>query len=115
MKEKKLEISNNLQDLDATRLLVKTTAGNLLFHNKTDKYPQRFKSWAKNTNGEHLENLVDALLSAVAYAIATGKVTTTIRTESLDRVQGIADGILLVQEWIRVYASETRIITEDEE
>lgn len=114
MKEKNLEKSNDLQNLDATRLLVKTTASNLLFHNKTDKYPQRFKSWAKNTNGEHLDNLVDALLSAIAYAIATGKITTTIRTDNLDRIQGMADGILLVQEWIRVYASETKVTTEED-
>lgn len=118
MKEEKLKKSSNLQDLDALQFQVKTNALNVLFDGKSPKYQQRFKSWAKSVHGEHLDNLVDALLSSVAYIIATGKAEDIVgmdKKTTIEYLQGQVQGILTLQNWIRQYASETKITTEEED
>ena len=117
MKEKNLENSNNLQDLDALLLKVKSNAVNALFDDKSPKYDQRFKSWAKETQGEHFDNLVDALLTGIANILVRGQHESVQGFDSNASViflRGQVQGILTVQEWIRTYASETKIITEED-
>lgn len=80
---------------------VHTEAIDALFHGKTHAYTKRFKSWAQRTQGEHLENLVNALLSNLAFTIAVG----TKSGVSDDRLRGRADGILLIKQFIKLHAS----------
>lgn len=95
-------------EITALPFKVKAGAVNLLLHGKSPKYEERFKSWAKNTSGEHLNNLVDAMLSAVAYVIATGNKTDLVDEDNIDKLQGYSQGILLVREVIKLYSSETK-------
>ena len=117
MKEKKLENSNNLQDLDTVLFKVKSNAINVLLDNKTPKYKQRFQSWAKETHGEHFDNLVDALLTGIANVLVRGEHENIKGFSSNDSViflRGQVQGILTMQEWIRTYASESKIITDED-
>lgn len=84
--------------------VVHTEAIDALFHGKTPAYAKRFKSWAQKTQGEHLDNLVNALLSNLAFTIATGSKTGA----SDERLRGRAEGILLIKEYIKTYASGTQ-------
>ena len=113
MSEKKTEKEENnsenlVQGLDQLRFVVKANATNLLFHGKSPKYPSRFQSWAKNTQGEHLENLVDAFLSGIAYPMATGRATHFAPNVDVEYLRGMAQGVLLFQEFIKIHASETK-------
>ncbi len=81
---------------------------NLLLSGKTPKYEERFKAWARNTQGEHLNNLTDALLSAIAYATIT-------RKDDVDYLRGQAQGVIIMHEWIKQFGSETGKVEEEEE
>lgn len=105
MGNKKIQKTPN--DLRKDEFQVIANANDWLFDGKTPKYHIRFKSWAKNTNGEHLDNLVNALLSAVAYSMATGKVSAITQKDSIEHLRGMTQGILALQEYVRLYASET--------
>lgn len=120
MNKKKVEKNENstdnlVQGLDLLRFNVKSNATNLLFHGKSPKYPARFSSWAKNTSGEHLDNLVDAFLSGIAFPIATGKATHFAPNVKIDYLQGMAQGVLMFQEFVKLYASETKPSDETEQ
>lgn len=104
----KPKIKKSIDNLSPEEFKVHLTAGNLLLHDKTPGYEKRFKSWAKSTQGEHLTNLVSALLSALAYQTIT-------KQGNVDHLRGQADGIILISEWIQQYASETKIINAEEE
>lgn len=117
MKEKKLE-NSNLQDLDALLLKVKSNAVHALFDDKSPKYPQRFKSWAKETHGEHLDNLVDALLTGIANMLVRGEhenIQGFDSNASVIFLRGQVQGVLTVQDWIKTHASETKITNEEED
>lgn len=105
MGDKQLE--KTLDNLRKDEFRVIANANDWLFDGKTPKYHVRFKSWAKNTNGEHLDNLVNALLSAVAYSMATGQVSAITQKDSVEHLRGMTQGILALQEYVRLYASET--------
>jgi len=108
---KKIEKS----EIKSLRLHVKTQAINYLLDDKTPAYEKRFKSWAKNTQGEHLNNLADSILSVTAQAMVTGQVNKVAPNVSVDFLRGQTNGILMMLEFIRLYSSETVEITDDEE
>ena len=121
MKEKKLEKPSNLQDLEVLQLKIKSNAANVLYDGKTPQYPKRFKSWAKQVyrgeDAEHFNNLVDALLSGIAHLMVTGQHENLKGFSSNDSViflRGQVQGILTVQEWLRVAASETKVTSEED-
>lgn len=121
MKEQKLEKPSNLQDLDVLQLKINTNATNVLYHGKTPQYPKRFKSWAKQVyrgdDAEHFNNLVDALLSGIAHIMVTGgheNIKGFSASDSIIFLRGQVQGILTVQEWIRVAASETKVTREED-
>lgn len=101
---KKLEKNAVNVEMAPEQFVVHTEAINTLFHGKTPGYPRRFKSWAQKTQGEHLDNLVNALLSNLAYTMAIGSSTGV----SDERLRGRADGILLMKEYILLHASGTQ-------
>lgn len=107
------KIKKSVDNLENKEFQVHYNAFDLLMHGKTPKYGDRFKSWARATQGEHLNNLIDALLSAVAYKTITS--TQGQAEKSVDFRRGQADGIILMGEWIKTYASETKTINEEEE
>ena len=87
-----------------------------LLHEKSPAYPKRFKSWAQKVQGEHLDNLTNALLSNTAFTIAVGsKPDENGNKVSTDRLRGRVDGILLMREYIRTYSSETKQEGSDNE
>ncbi len=106
--EKNLPKSEEKDKKDARPLTVRVRVSNLLFDGKTPGYEKRFKSWAKGTYGEHLENLVDALLSSLAQVMVTGKANADFPDSSVEFLRGEANGILLVADYIRTHASETK-------
>lgn len=98
----------------AELLRVRVRSSDLLFDGKTKGYQNRFAKWAKNTYqadnnlaGEHVNNLTDAILSSVAYVIATGDGDKTLKDKSVDYLRGVAQGVLIVQGYIRQFASES--------
>lgn len=98
----------------AELLRVKVRSSDLLFDGKTAGYQNRFSKWAKNTYqadnntaGEHLNNLTDAILSSVAYVIATGDGDKALKDKSVDYLRGVAQGVLIVQAYIKQFASES--------
>lgn len=111
-----METEKPEEELAALRLQVKTGAVNLLFHKRAPQYQKHFKSWAKNTAGgkevSHLDNLVDSLLSATAFVIATGGGTKIVPEEDIKFLQGQVAGIILMQTFIRLYASDTEVKKE---
>ena len=99
--------------LDKLNFIVKYNAGNLLLHEKSEGYQKRFTSWSKNTNGEHLDNLTEALLSSIAQVMVTGQPTHMFKNVSVDALRGNANGIIAMSEFIRVYASDSEPSQED--
>lgn len=100
-KNQKKEIS---LEFTQEHFTVTVEAIDALFHGKTPAYAKRFKSWATRTFGEHLDNLVNALLSNTAYTIATG----SQQNVSDERLRGRVEGILLMREYIKTHASGTK-------
>ena len=93
--------------LNTLRFYVKTQGVNYLLHGKSPKYEERFKSWARNTQGEHLTNLADALLSATAKGMVTGQIDALTPNVSVEFLRGQTNGILMFLDIIKEYASET--------
>lgn len=110
-----MEKKNEKSEVGSLRFHVKTQAVNYLLDDKTPAYEKRFKSWAKNTNGEHLHNLADALLSATATSMVTGNVNKIAPNISVDFLRGQTNGILMMLEFIKLYSSETVENPVDEE
>jgi hypothetical protein len=107
-KKKEEKSSKNLvQDYELVTFKVKVNTSNLLFDGKSPGYPKRFASWARSTQGEHLTNLIEAVLSEVANISITGKGTTLFPSSDPLYLRGIAAGVLSVSEIIRQNAGET--------
>jgi predicted component of viral defense system (DUF524 family) len=110
-----MEKNKQKSEVAALRFHVKTQAVNLLLDGKTPAYEKRFKSWAKNTDGEHLHNMADAILSSTAYAMVTGSATKIAPNVNVDFLRGQTNGILMVLDIIKTYASETGEVTSEDE
>jgi len=110
-----MEKNKQKSETSSLNFYVRTQAVNHLLDGKTPAYEKRFKSWAANTNGEHLHNLADSILSATAIAMVTGEATKVAPNVGVDYLRGQTNGILMMLEFIRLYASETVTVTEDEE
>ena len=110
-----MEKKNEKSEVSRLSFHVKTESINYLLDDKTPAYEKRFKSWAKNTHGEHLNNLADALLSATAMSMVTGSATKVAPNVSVDFLRGQTNGILMMLEFIKLYSSETTVNIEDED
>ena len=110
-----MEKNNEKSEIKSLRLHVKSQAVNYLLDDKTPAYEKRFKSWAKNTDGEHLHNLADSLLSVTAQAMVTGQASKIAPNVGVDFLRGQSNGILMMLEFIRLYSSETVEIAEDDD
>lgn len=76
-----------------------------LFQNKTPKYSTRFISWASEIKGEHLDNLLDAVLASINYVIVTGNRTKDIDNTNVEFLRGMAEGVLLMKHIIITYSA----------
>lgn len=108
------DLEKKFPTLEKEMFIVYGDADDLLLLNKTPKYINRFKSWARNTQGEHLDNLTSAMLSAIAYATVTGRSKGMFDERYYDYLGGQAQGILMIKEKIRTYASDSKVIIDDE-
>ena len=105
-----VEDSENFSGINPLKFVVSANAQNLLLHGKSKGYSKRFASWAKNTSGEHLTNLTDAILSSIAFSTITGKKDVKYGGEpvTVEFLRGAAYGILFMKDSIVVASSETK-------